>query len=316
MNSDLVYQKLIGKRVLVIGDVMLDKTIRYKTVRRANEFDGDILREEDRTFYPGGAANVAKNCRALQAQVTLLGAFGTDLHGRHLAGALTSAGIDVPTMAWNSRPWWGTTTKTRVCIDGKPDHRVDADCHQELGLAATLAVIKNKPFDLLLLSDYQKGIFRDPVFVRQVIDTFRTANPQGLITANPKPELVMILPPVDLISVNHVEYQQAFRYLSGKNAPWLLHTQGRDGVTVILWDQEFSSTVQHFLGSGVANADVVGCGDAVFAAASLALTVYPDISFLGKTCIAAGTAKARLTGTQPVELALLMDEYRRIEHDE
>lgn len=297
---ETVLSRMLGKKVLVIGDMMLDKSIYYTRVRESGEFDGPVLRELDRTFYAGGAANVALNCKSLGATVTILGVFGTDLQGRHLGSVLQSHLIRTPTMTWDSRNrYWNTTTKTRVYIEGKPAHRIDQDYYQSLDLNATVSVIRANKFDLLLLSDYQKGMFSDSKFLQTAVAVFREVNPYSIVAANPKPKMVMDLPHMDLVSVNQYEYKECKKPLDSE---WVIHTVGAGGLDVLYCSNPPGSRWNQFpiLGDPLEDPDVVGCGDAVFAAASLALCVSPEIDTIGRIAVAAGTAKAKKKGTATV----------------
>src|ERR1700691_3032528 len=73
-----------GKRLLVIGDVVLDQYIKGSVTRISPEAPVPIVLQEQSFYTPGGAANVANNLRSLGANVTLVGKIGDDIEGNIL----------------------------------------------------------------------------------------------------------------------------------------------------------------------------------------------------------------------------------------
>ena len=319
MDIEEVLNAIRGKSALVIGDMMLDESIYYESVRKANEFKGSILKEVGRERYPGGAANVAVNCNALGARVTLLGAFGTDRPGQHLYQQLTDHGIDVPTVSWENRThMWSTTTKRRVYIDGQGAYRIDEDRRGVIPLDLTLAAVNSIKPDVILLSDYQKGVFTYDLFVRDLVLSILGNGRPSLLTVNPKPPLVSILPGAHLISVNNDEFHAARGSLlqevtdtpTPRMSDILIRTMGEAGLEIYNGDGEFRVR----RGTGCIDLpDVVGCGDTAFAAASLSLLFTSDPLMLGKISVAAGTAKAMKKGTVPVTPLEIMNVWREFE---
>src|ERR1043166_556888 len=86
-----------GRRVLAIGDLMLDEFIWGKVSRISPEAPVPIVQVTGESYYPGGAANVARNLEEFTSQVALMGMAGVDSAGDHLLSLLTAAGTDT---AW------------------------------------------------------------------------------------------------------------------------------------------------------------------------------------------------------------------------
>lgn len=317
MSSDLTVERVLsairGMKVLVIGDMMLDISIWYKTLRRASEFDGNILVEDHRINYPGGAANVAMNCNALGANVTLLGAYGTDRAGLNLISILQSNLIKVPTTVWEGRKKWRTATKTRVFVDEVPLHRIDNDFFQDLGIVSVIGEIEDNDYDLILLSDYQKGVFSGYYTSKWIIDRIIKKSPGIVIAANPKPSLTKLLPHIDLLSMNRSEMHEAGEDTVSWSdcADCVVRTLGPDGLDL----SYYGSTPKRYNTVSVESPDVVGCGDTVFSAMSLVMANSRGftLDILGKIGVAAGTAKALKKGTHPVTAKDIIDMVRRIE---
>src|SRR5438309_10502821 len=83
-----------GKRILVIGDVMLDEFIWGKVSRISPEAPVPVVNVVSESYYPGGGANVARNIREFTAGVAMTGLTGADAHGARLLQLLDECGID------------------------------------------------------------------------------------------------------------------------------------------------------------------------------------------------------------------------------
>src|SRR5208282_1811695 len=79
-----IIQRFKGKRLLVIGDVVLDQSIKESVSRISPEAPVPIVLQEESFYTPGGAANVANNLSSLGADVTLVSKIGDDLEGKIL----------------------------------------------------------------------------------------------------------------------------------------------------------------------------------------------------------------------------------------
>ncbi|HEY3432709.1 MAG TPA: D-glycero-beta-D-manno-heptose-7-phosphate kinase [Rhodocyclaceae bacterium] len=144
-------------RVLVVGDVMLDRYWFGDVGRISPEAPVPVAKIERTEDRPGGAANVARNCVALQAKTSLLSVVGNDEAGQSLARLLTGAGIDASLL---EDAKLNTTVKLRVVarqqqliridFENWPDHEV---------LKAKLAEFEQRlpNCDVVILSDYGKG---------------------------------------------------------------------------------------------------------------------------------------------------------------
>jgi D-beta-D-heptose 7-phosphate kinase / D-beta-D-heptose 1-phosphate adenosyltransferase len=147
-------------RILVAGDLLLDRYLWGKVERISPEGPIPILhvhREEER---PGGAANVAKNLVALGAEAACAGAVGNDVAGKRLLEVMKADGIDTSAVVTDSsKP---TPIKTR-CIGGAQQMlRVDREKTSAIAKEAERELAKRldkqvAKADLVILSDYNKG---------------------------------------------------------------------------------------------------------------------------------------------------------------
>lgn len=103
---------LANRRVLVVGDVILDEYLTGTATRMSREAPIPVLEFESRQLIPGGAANPAANIAALGSHVRQIAIIGADEAGEQLRAALDSAGIDAAGLVADpARP---TTVKTRI----------------------------------------------------------------------------------------------------------------------------------------------------------------------------------------------------------
>lgn len=149
------------RRVLVVGDVMLDRYLWGRVSRISPEAPVPVLHLERETDVAGGAANVARNLAGLGVQVALAGVTGDDGGRSALLGLLAADGIDTTDLAIATDR--GTVTKTRVVGNHQQMIRIDAEraaplapADRERLIAAVTARIPG--LDALLLSDYAKGV--------------------------------------------------------------------------------------------------------------------------------------------------------------
>src|SRR3990172_3992027 len=168
-----------GKKLLVLGDVMLDR-YAYGTVHRVSpEAPVPVVDLERRASVLGGAANVAANIQALGGQAYLVGVVGEDRAGAELRQLLKSAGMeDRGLVSDPSRP---TTTKTRVVAHDQQVVRIDQESNLPLGDGLQDLLWKEVKGALgrvngVIISDYAKG-----VVTPQLLELlFAEAKAQGL----------------------------------------------------------------------------------------------------------------------------------------
>lgn len=168
MNADLIelVQNLGHPRVLVVGDVMLDRYVWGDAARISQEAPVLLLQADRREERLGGASSVATMLRALGARVSLAGVVGADRDGEQICRLMTDLGIDrEAVLTDDSRP---STVKERYIGRAQARHpqqivRVDYETRTPLSaevqqsLAHVLAA-KIHEADVVLISDYDKGV--------------------------------------------------------------------------------------------------------------------------------------------------------------
>jgi D-glycero-beta-D-manno-heptose-7-phosphate kinase len=148
------------RRVIVVGDAMLDVYLRGDVERISPEAPVPVVRVHERRYALGGAANVAHNVVALGARCDLVAAVGADRGGEMLRSMLRAIDADGSALVEVDRP---TTTKTRVVARSQQLVRVDEEDDADLSaqevdrlLSAIHAAIDRG--DALVLEDYNKGL--------------------------------------------------------------------------------------------------------------------------------------------------------------
>lgn len=149
-------------RVLVLGDIMLDRYWEGPTARISPEAPVPVVRVDHITDRPGGAGNVALNIAALGTAARLAGYSGDDEMADSLQDMLTGAGVDCVLTRLSGR---ATTTKLRVVSRNQQLIRLDfeqpASAPARPALADNLSALL-EDCDVLVLSDYAKGALSDP----------------------------------------------------------------------------------------------------------------------------------------------------------
>ncbi|OGR04328.1 MAG: hypothetical protein A2284_16955 [Deltaproteobacteria bacterium RIFOXYA12_FULL_61_11] len=152
---------LTPRSVLVIGDLMCDEYVQVSTERLSPEAPVPVLRYRDHHFNLGGAANVARNLRALEQRVSLLGVLGEDPSGHKVMELLEDLHIEAAgCLVDPTRP---TTTKTRFISRRYQVLRLDRETETGLDPALAdrlleLARERMQHVDGVVLSDYGKGV--------------------------------------------------------------------------------------------------------------------------------------------------------------
>jgi D-beta-D-heptose 7-phosphate kinase/D-beta-D-heptose 1-phosphate adenosyltransferase len=139
------------------------------------------------SFYPGGAANVARNLREFSSNVAVIGIFGTDRGGRQLSDLLAEQKID--TARTIEDPGFPTIVKTRIIARNQQVVRVDREQLRSPSPAQVSRVVRNvhrmlPETDAVIFEDYGKG-FLSADLVRKISDKASTAG--KIVTADPNP---------------------------------------------------------------------------------------------------------------------------------
>jgi D-beta-D-heptose 7-phosphate kinase/D-beta-D-heptose 1-phosphate adenosyltransferase len=154
-------ERLARPRVLVIGDLILDRYVSGDVERISPEAPIPVLHAKRSQEKLGGAGNVAANLRAMEAEVDLVGVVGDDSHGRRLVEMLREQGVGTDgVVADGSRP---TTEKTRMVSGVQQVLRVDWEIARPVGDDLARRMLRDlapriERAGAVILSDYGKGV--------------------------------------------------------------------------------------------------------------------------------------------------------------
>lgn len=166
-----------GKRILVIGDLMLDEFVWGKVGRISPEAPVPVVQVTGESFYPGGAANVARNLREFIGKVAVIGMIGSDDGGRRLRELLAEQKIDTTDIVEDRG--FPTIVKTRIIARHQQIVRVDREQLRSPSPAHVSRIVRNvrrrlAQTDAVIFEDYGKG-FLGGELVRQVCNDAREA---------------------------------------------------------------------------------------------------------------------------------------------
>ncbi|MCX8156265.1 MAG: D-glycero-beta-D-manno-heptose-7-phosphate kinase [Verrucomicrobiae bacterium] len=193
------------RRLLVVGDLMLDQFVWGQVNRISPEAPVPVLEFVRESFMPGGAANVARNLTTLGAQAAVVGVVGHDAAGRQLQDLLAADGVDTRgLLTLRDRH---TSIKTRIIAHQQQVVRVDRETRGDLGGAATqrlLDLLRQRldGADAVIVGDYGKGVVTQPL----LDELKRLCRERGIwLSLDPKPVHRLDLSRLSLITPNRKE---------------------------------------------------------------------------------------------------------------
>jgi len=271
------------QRILVIGDLMVDKFVWGKVSRISPEAPVPVVWIQNETYAFGGAGNVANNLRSLGAQVNVLGVIGDDSDGNNLKEELIAKGINVDGVVLDSsRP---TIIKTRILASHQQIVRVDKEIKGEFD--ETVVCRLNERINELIphvnaviISDYGKGVINKPVLKNAIALANKHKIP---VTVDPKIEHFLDYKHVTCITPNQLEAIEGMKnrevntdeeiFALGKKildklkSKSVLITRGEKGMTLF----ERNNRITHIPTRAKEVFDVTGAGDTVIATFTLAI---------------------------------------------
>lgn len=264
-------------RVVIYGDLMLDRYWYGQAGRISPEAPIPVVNVHNSEPHPGGAANVALNVRALGASVVLMGLVGDDGEARELESLLTTHSIECH---FHHVPNYSTVTKLRVLVQNQQLLRLDFEKNVKNYYDATLMLRYKEALStaqVVVLSDYDKGTLNNvstlikgacekglPVLVDPKATDFTRYEGATLLTPNLK-EFEMV---VGYCQTEQEIECKARTLIQRHHFEAILITRGKHGMLLILKDKPAINLATH----AREVYDVTGAGDTVISviAASLA----------------------------------------------
>jgi rfaE bifunctional protein kinase chain/domain len=317
-----VFEKMQGLHVVVVGDVMIDNYWWGDVDRISPEAPVPVVALKKRESRLGGAANVALNCKALGARVTLASVVGNDDDGKLLQKLAKDAGIGSElVLSSDRRP---TTTKTRVISRNQHMLRLDAETTEELFteeehpfIDKVLKFLQREKPEILIFEDYNKGVLKENV-IHKITEHCKEI---GIITAvDPKKKNFLSYREVDIFKPNLKEVREALHLpVENVNVQELnevhehLEKSLRHNITFITLSEKGvfynNGSSSSIIPSHIRNiADVSGAGDTVIATAAMVYAITRNAALMAEVSNIAGGLVCEEVGVVPIKKALLQKE--------
>ncbi|MFA6025633.1 MAG: D-glycero-beta-D-manno-heptose-7-phosphate kinase [Ignavibacteriaceae bacterium] len=304
-----------GKKIAVIGDMMLDCYFWGEVKRISPEAPVPVV-EVDNEFYRfGGAANCALNITRLGGTPIPVGLIGKENYGSIFLSLLDESGIDAAgILVDETRP---TTAKTRVIADNQHVVRIDKESKEYISKGMQQKILSFleqhiSSLDGIILQDYNKGILT-PQLIQKVIALANKNN--ILITVDPKFNNFFSYKNVTVFKPNRKEAGDVLgmqirtdaevsiagkKLLTKLNAKYVLLTLGEGGIAVFEKGKEYRMPTK-----ARKVADVSGAGDTVISTLTMALAAGADILEASYLANYAGGLVCEEVGIIPIELEKL-----------
>lgn len=311
-----------GKRIAIVGDMMLDIYYWGDVKRISPEAPVPVLEVEDEIFRFGGAANCALNISKLGGKPEPIGIIGYDNFGTVFNALLSEANISHHGIFEDDkRP---TTAKTRVIADSQHIVRIDKESKASISESMQKKIydyLKSiiKSVDGIILQDYNKGVLTDSL-IKQIIDL---ANKNKiLITVDPKFNNFFSYKNVTVFKPNRKEAEDILgmkiktdtdityagnELLKRLNAKNILLTLGEGGIAVF----EKGKPEKRMPTKARKVADVSGAGDTVISTLTMALAAGANIIEASYLANYAGGIVCEEVGIVPIEINKLFDTIIR-----
>lgn len=323
---DSVIDRFPSVRVLVVGDVMLDRFQYGRVERMSPEAPVPVFRPARMVEMPGGAGNTAVNLTSLGCQVRLIARSGTDKEAKRLAGILENSNVDVD---FFHQGICGTAVKTRLIAGNNHILRIDEEQLDELD--SRLAVVAGglvreylQNSDVVVLSDYGKGFLSAKLTARVIADCRAKGKP---VLVDPKGLDFRKYAGATLVKPNLKEFSDAvgqrfdpaskdFRAALTRAARTLLARCGIDGLLITLGEygmlhvsaKNTSAGAIHLPTQAREVFDVSGAGDTTIAALTAALGAGATMAEAMQIANAAAGVVVGKLGTATVSV----DELKKV----
>ncbi len=300
-----------GKRIAVVGDLMLDRYYWGSVHRVSPEAPVPVVEVDTESVRFGGAANVANNIQALGGKAFLVGLVGDDHPGATFTKMMSDQGLDTGGIVVDaSRP---TTIKTRVIAAGQHVVRIDneskAECADFYRTRLLDAVRTNiGSLDGVIIEDYNKGVVTREIIHAVVALAVEHGKP---VTVDPKFNNFFEYKNVTVFKPNRREVEDAMgaklktigdveragkSLLETLNAKNVLLTRGEEGMSLFQSD----GTITHLPTTADVVQDVSGAGDTVISTLTMALVAGGDITESCELANSAGGVVVGAVGIVPI----------------
>jgi rfaE bifunctional protein kinase chain/domain len=223
-------KQLENIRILVVGDIMLDRYVVGDVERISPEAPVPVVHVKEEYHTLGGCGNVVRNLRSIGCKVDCLASVGIDIEGEIIVDELKD--IDARSLIFRGSK--RTTVKERIIADQRKvqmlriDREDTSDLNEKLSIE-TFNIYCRDVYDIIIVSDYAKGMITN-----DLMETLKSKQNASIIV-DPKPNHINMYNDVFMITPNEKEWKQMM--LSSpytlNNVPFILQTLGNKGMNLI-----------------------------------------------------------------------------------
>ncbi|RPI01350.1 MAG: D-glycero-beta-D-manno-heptose-7-phosphate kinase [Ignavibacteriae bacterium] len=314
---DEIQSGFAGKRIAVVGDLMLDRYFWGKVSRISPEAPVPVVEVEEESTRLGGAANVANNIASLGGTPIMIGIVGNDTGGESLRKLVTEKGFPILGIVTDeTRP---TTIKTRVIAHNQHVVRIDREEKMDLDADVQARVVANfenqiNSLDGIILEDYNKGVLTKGT-IASIIRISKEH--RKTITVDPKYNNFFEYKDVSVFKPNRKETEEALgrrleclpdvekaarELMSRLQADNVLLTMGEKGMILL----ERNGTLAYVETKARHVADVSGAGDTVIATLTMGMVAGASVGESAALANYAGGIVCGEVGIVPIDKGILI----------
>ncbi len=331
-NMETLLERIGGKKILVVGDIIVDHFVWGSVNRISPEAPVPVVNVTKEEMLLGGGANVLHNIYSLGGEAVLCGIIGDDEMGVRLQKLLQDLGSSTEGLVKGRRP---TTVKTRVVAQGQQVVRFDRE-QTGAPAAATITAMTDfldrnlSDFDAIIISDYYKGVITQPLMEKLLARVAEVEEKSGKtipVVVDPKPSQPQRFYGASLITPNHMEAEKmsgmhissteelraaAEVLLETVGCQAVLITRGEAGMALLEKGRELvtiPTTAREVF-------DVTGAGDTVIATLALGLAAeasFGDAAALANIAAGVVVGKVGTATVSPEELLAVLHGEETVE---
>lgn len=288
-------------KILVVGDIMLDHYICGKVDRMSPEAPVPVVHIMFEYYALGGCGNVVNNLRTIGVDVTCVAAVGNDEEGIRVCNEFGKLKISDEYLIFNDDIF--TTLKSRVMAEDSQVVRVD----RETIMDTYPEKFPDEEFDLILISDYAKGMINE-----FVMDHIKKKYKDTPIVVDPKPKNQKLYDNVFLVKPNDKEY--AMMCMSSipiykQKIEYILRTVGRRGMELYNVKNDKLNIIP---AESVDVYSVIGAGDTVISIISICIAMGMDVLLAAKIANKCASYVITKKGTVPVPLDTFLKSVKEV----
>jgi len=314
MRISKIFDKVKGKKVIIVGDAMIDSYTLGRIERESPEAPVPIINVEKEKIKLGGAANVALNIKSIGLEPVLCTIIGKDSEGQDFIRLCKKNNLNTNGVITDSSR--KTTNKNRVIVDDKHIVRIDNENTHNIDKKLRdefLEIINKeaKTSEIIIFQDYDKGTLD-----RYIINDIIKENKHSFISVDPKNRNFFNYKNIDLFKPNLNEILEAFNSVdsSEKNLEKIskeLSTKSKINNIMITFSEKglmIQNDKENFISKTTIKEiiDVSGAGDTVISLATILFYLKLPEKFIGEMCNLAGGITCMKSGVNAIDLKELL----------